>query len=64
VIKFKPDNKTNKTNKTSHILTETIMPSYEIIIKRDHQEFDKVWNECKRLLYRNARLYMENNRNH
>jgi hypothetical protein len=38
---------------------ETIMPSYEIIIKRNYQEFYTVWNECITLLYRNARHYME-----
>jgi superoxide dismutase len=35
------------------------MPSYEIIIKRIHQNFGAVWDECKYLLYRNARHYME-----
>jgi hypothetical protein len=35
------------------------MPSYEIIINRNHNEFSKVWNECKRPLYRNSRAYME-----
>ena len=35
------------------------MPSYEIIINRDYNDFTKVWNECKRPLYRHSRDYME-----
>jgi hypothetical protein len=35
------------------------MPSYEIIISHNYNDFSKVWNECKRLLYINSRVYME-----
>jgi hypothetical protein len=45
---------TKKTKKTN-----TIVPSYEIIIKRKYTEFDKVWDECKRLLYKHSRDCME-----
>jgi hypothetical protein len=59
ILKFKPDIKTNKKNKLNPIPTEMIMPSYEIIIKHNYTEFNDVWNESKKLLYRNARAYME-----
>jgi hypothetical protein len=48
-----------KTNKTTYTENETIMPSYEIIINRKYTEFSKVWNECKILVHRNYRAYME-----
>ena len=35
------------------------MPSYEIIINRNYNEFSDVWNECKIPLYRHSRTYME-----
>jgi hypothetical protein len=35
------------------------MPSYAIIIKHRYTEFNDVWNECKKLLYINSRVYME-----
>jgi hypothetical protein len=59
ILKFKPDIKTNKKNKLNPLPTEMIMPSYEIIIKNNYFEFEDVWNESYRLLYRNARAYME-----
>ena len=35
------------------------MPTYEVIINRKHQDFNKAWNECKRSFYRTSRAYME-----
>jgi hypothetical protein len=35
------------------------MPSYEIILKYNYNEFSIVWDKCKKLVYRNSRAYMD-----
>jgi hypothetical protein len=58
-VVFKPLVKFKANNIEKYKKTNTIMPSYEIIIKRNYTEFDKVWDECKRLLYKHSRDCME-----
>jgi hypothetical protein len=58
-VAFKPQVTFINNAKQKFQKNDTIMPSYEIIIKRKYQEFYKVWNECITLLYRHARHYME-----
>jgi hypothetical protein len=58
-VALKPHVKFIKNAKHCFLKNETIMPSYEIIINRNYNDFSKVWNECKRLLYINSRVYME-----
>jgi hypothetical protein len=62
-VALKPHVKFVKNAKQKFPQNETIMPSYEIIINRNYTDFSKVWNECKRLLYRNSRAYMEKHQN-
>ena len=38
---------------------DSMMPSYEVIIKRDTLYFDIAWNACKQPLYKYAKNYME-----
>ena len=53
---FKPHMKTK--------LSESVMPTYELIIKRQHTDVNNAWNECTRHLHINYRYDIENNRNH
>ena len=35
------------------------MPTYELILKREYNQFANAWDECETLLYSNARHYNE-----
>ena len=58
-IALNPHVKFIQNAKSKFQKNNTIMPSYEIIINRDYNDFTKVWNECIRPLYRHSRDYME-----
>ena len=37
---------------------DSMMPSFEVIIKRDTTYFNIAWNECKQPVYKYAKNYM------